>query len=46
MTSIRIRRSTKAAAKIYAVQHDMTMQELIEVAITKYIDAHGEGGEQ
>lgn len=37
-TSIRVRRSTRTAAKLFAIRHDMTMQELIEAAILRYID--------
>ncbi|KAA8815080.1 hypothetical protein EMB92_11340 [Bifidobacterium callitrichos] len=37
MTSIRLHAKTRAAAKVYAIEHGMKMQEVIENALSKYI---------
>ncbi|MBT1173896.1 hypothetical protein JS528_11265 [Bifidobacterium sp. MA2] len=37
MTSIRLHARTRIAAKVYAAEHGMKMQEVIEAALEQYI---------
>lgn len=37
MTSIRLHARTRTAAKVYAAEHDMKLQEVIENALREYI---------
>lgn len=37
MTSIRLHAKTRIAAKVYAAEHGMKMQEVIEAALDRYI---------
>lgn len=37
VTSVKIRRSTKRAVKVYAVEHDRTMQSVLEEALQRLI---------
>lgn len=37
MTSIRLRVNTRNALKMYAIEHNMKMQEVIEAALKQYI---------
>ena len=37
-TSIRLHAKTRAAAKAYAIEHGIKIQEVIEIALCKYID--------
>lgn len=40
MTSIRLHVKTRTAAKIYAAEHGMKLQEVIENALKDYIGVH------
>lgn len=37
VTSIRLRKSIRKAAKIYAASHDSTLQEIIDAALRQYL---------
>lgn len=40
-TSVSLRRDTRRLAKTYAVEHDMKLQELIDRALTAYMEGGG-----
>lgn len=37
VTSVKMRRSTKRAVKVYAAEHDMTMQSVFEEALLRLL---------
>ena len=37
VTSVKMRRSTKRAVKLYAVEHDKTMQSVLEEALQRLL---------
>ncbi|MBW3090011.1 macrolide ABC transporter ATP-binding protein [Bifidobacterium miconisargentati] len=37
MTSIRLRAKTRTAAKLYAVEHGMKLQDVIDAALRQYL---------
>lgn len=37
VTSVKMRRSTKRAVKIYAAEHDITMQSVLEEALLRLL---------
>lgn len=43
-TSLKMRRSTRKAVKIYAAEHDMTMQSVLEEALLRLL-AEEQGSE-
>lgn len=40
-TSVSLRRDTRRLAKTFAVEHDMKLQELIDRALTTYMEGGG-----
>ena len=40
VTSIRMRRSVKRRAKLFAVERGQTLQEIIERALEEYLETH------
>lgn len=42
VTSIKLRRSTKRAVKIYAAKHGETMQSVLEEALQRILNAESE----
>ena len=37
VTSFRLKKSTRQAAKVYAAEHDTTLQEVIDKALKKFL---------
>lgn len=38
VTSIRLKKSTRQAAKVYAAEHDTTLQCVVDEALKKFLD--------
>lgn len=36
-TSMRMRKQTRSEVKLYAITHDMTMQDVIDLAVKEYL---------